>query len=370
MRIMRSYKYRVYPTPSQEQTLVQWAGCRRWVWNWGLRYKQAHYQATGKSISYRELAAALVNLKRESDMEWLKACHAQMLQAALMDLERAFANFFAKRAKYPKFKSRKRTLHSLCFPQRVTVVDGKAIKVPKIGLIRSIIHRPLIGIAKSARIKCDAAGNWWVMFVCQIERPDMILTCNHPVGIDVGLESFTTLHTGQKVAPPKFYRRGEKKLKQLARKLARTTNGSHNWKKAKKRLARAHQRIRNQRNDWLHKQSLKIINHFDTVCIETLNVKGLAKTKLAKSFSDAAIGTLMQMLREKAEWHGRQVIQVGRFFASSKTCHQCQTKATLQLSDRIWTCHICGTHHDRDVNAAINILNEGLRLVAAGISET
>jgi putative transposase len=370
MRIVRSYKYRLYPTPSQEQTLVQWAGCRRWVWNWGLRCKQSHYKATGKSLSYRALTAALVDLKRQPDMAWLKDCHAQMLQAALRNLETAFINFFEKRTKYPRFKARKRTPHSLCFPQNVTMVDGNTINVPKIGLMRIVIHRPLVGVAKSVTIKQEATGAWWAVFVCHIDRPDVPPTCDRAVGIDVGLTSFITLHTSQKVAPPKFYRRGEKKIKRLAQRLARTLKSSHNRRKAKKRLARAHQRIRNQRADWLHKQAHGIINQFDTVCIEDLNVRGLARTKLAKSFMDAAIGTFTQILRDKAEWHGRQVIKVGRFYASSKTCHQCQEKTTLQLSDRVWTCHTCGTTHDRDINAAMNILHEGLRLVAAGMTET
>jgi putative transposase len=370
MRVTRCYKYCVRPTLDQIDTLVQWAGCRRWLWNWALRRKQSHYVATGKSLSYNALAAEMVDLKRQPPTLWLKDCHAQVLQQVLMDLETAFVNFFAKRAKYPRWKSRKATPHSLRFPQNVTVVDGQTISVPKIGLMKAVIHRPLQGIVKGATIKQDAAGAWFVVFVCHIDRPDDAPTCDSPLGIDVGLESFTTLHTGTKTAPPKFYRRGQNKIKRLARKLSRAQKGSANRRKAKQRLARAHQRIRNQRTDWLHKHALEIIRHFDTVCIETLNIKGLARTKLAKSFSDAAISTFMQMLEYKAEWHGRRVVAVGRFYASSKTCHSCQSKTVLTLADRVWTCRTCGTLHDRDVNAAINILHEGLRIVAAGMSET
>ncbi len=339
-------------------------------WGCGCGRKQAHYAATGKNLTYNALAAALTQLKRDADHLWLQACVAQSLQQALMDLETACTNFFANRAKYPRFKSRKRTPHSMRFPQCVMVVDDTTISVPKIGLVRAVIHRPLQGVVKGATVKQDATGAWWVVFVCHIERPDVAPTCDRPVGIDVGLESFTTLHTGVKVKPPKFYRRGEKKLKRLARKLSRATKGSANRRKAKQRLACAHQRIRNQRADWLHKHALEIIQQFDTVCIETLNVKGLARTKLAKSFSDAALSTFMQMLHDKAEWHGRRVVKVGRFYASSKTCHRCHEKTILTLSDRVWTCGTCSTIHDRDINAAINILDEGIRLVAAGMSET
>jgi putative transposase len=364
----RCYKYRIYPSNDQHATLVQWAGCRRYVWNWALRRKQDHYRATGRGLGYAALCLALTDLKRQPDHLWLRGCVGQTLQQVLADLEQAFVNFFERRAKYPKFKSLKRTPHSLRFPQCVTIVDDHTISVPKLGLVRAVIHRLLPGVAKSATIKQDATGAWWVVFVCHIDRPDPAPTCDHPVGVDVGLESFTTLHTGEKVAPPKFYRRGERKLKRLQRRLSRMQKGSANRQKARKRLAKAHQRIRNQRTDWLHKRALGIIRQFDTVCIETLNIKGLAKTKLAKSFSDAALGTFMQMLDHKAAWHGSQVMRVGRFFASSKMCHRCEEKTTLTLGDRVWTCGVCGTTHDRDVNAAINILHEGLRLLATGQS--
>jgi putative transposase len=370
MHLTRCYKYRLYPTNDQQTTLAQWAGCRRYIWNWALRAKQVHYQATGKALPYAALAAELTQLKRQPDHLWLRECAAQALQQVLIDLETAFANFFAKRAKYPRFKSRKATPHSLRFPQCVTVVDGATISVPKLGLVRAVIHRPLLGVAKSATVKQEATGAWWVVFVCHIDRPEVQRTADHPVGIDVGLESFTTIHTGTKTAPPKFYRRGERALKRAQRRLSRAQKGSNNRKKAKHRVARLHQNIRSQRTDWLHKHALTLIKQFDTVCIETLNIKGLAKTKLAKSFSDAAISTFMQMLEHKAEWHGRRVVKVGRFYASSKTCHRCGEKAALMLSDRVWTCPACGTLHDRDINAAINILHEGLRIVAAGMSET
>ena len=209
-----------------------------------------------------------------------------------------------------------------------------------------------------------------VVLVCHINRPDVELPTNQSVGIDVGLESFTTLSTGEKTEPPKFYRRSQKKLARAQRKLSRARKGSKNRLKARKRVANVHQKIRNQRADWLHKHALGIVQRFDMVCIEDLNVKGLARTKLAKSFSDAALSTFMQRLQEKAEWYGRRVIKVGRFYASSKTCHYCQTKTSLTLADRVWTCHTCGMTHDRDINAAINIVHEGLRQLAVGTTES
>ncbi|WP_236706824.1 RNA-guided endonuclease InsQ/TnpB family protein [Herpetosiphon geysericola] len=188
--VTRCYKYHLQPTPAQVETLVQWAGCRRFVTqrvpDWALHCKQTHYQATGQRLSYQRLAAMLVGLKRQPKTAFLRDCHSQPLQQSLMDLEIAFTNFFAKRAKYPRFKARKITPHSLRFPQCVVVVDEHTISVPKIGLMRAIIHRPLMGIAKGATIKQDATGTWWVVFVCHIDRPDTLLTVDHPVGIDVG----------------------------------------------------------------------------------------------------------------------------------------------------------------------------------------
>ncbi|MBM7844467.1 RNA-guided endonuclease InsQ/TnpB family protein [Herpetosiphon giganteus] len=368
--LTRCYKYRLYPTADQQTTLVQWAGCRRFVWNWALHCKQTHYQITGQRLSYQRLAAMLVDLKRQPKTAFLRDCHSQPLQQSLMDLETAFTNFFAKRAKYPRFKARKITPHSLRFPQGVIVVDERTISVPKIGLMQAIIHRPLMGTAKGATIKHDPTGAWWVVFVCHIERPDGQPTTDCPVGIDVGLESFTTLSTGEKTAPPKFYRRSQKKLACAQRKLFRAQKRSNNRLKARKRVAKIHQKISNQRADWLHKHALGIVQRFDVVCIEDLNIKGLVKTKLAKSFSDAALSTFMQMLIDKAAWHGRRVIKVGRFYASSKTCHHCKTKTALMLADRVWTCPTCGAIHDRDVNAAINMLHEGIRLLAVGTTES
>ncbi|WP_240614426.1 RNA-guided endonuclease InsQ/TnpB family protein [Herpetosiphon llansteffanensis] len=321
-------------------------------------------------MSYQRLAAMLVDLKRQPETAFLRDCHSQPLQQTLMDLETAFSNFFAKRAKYPRFKARKITQHSLRFPQGVVVVDERTISVPKIGLMQAIIHRPLMGIAKGATIKQDATGAWWVVFVCHIDRPDVPMTADRPVGIDVGLESFTTLSTGEKTAPPKFYRHSQKKLARAQRKLSRAQKGSNNRLKAKKRVARLHKKISNQRVDWLHKHALGIVRRFDMVCIEDLTIKGLVKTKLAKSFNDAALSTFMQRLQEKAEWHGRRVVKVGRFYASSKTCHVCHSKTALTLADRVWTCPTCCTTHDRDGNAAINILHEGLRLLAVGTTES
>lgn len=369
MLLARNYRYRLYPTPAQTAVLVSFAGARRYVWNWGLRRKQESYKATGKSPTYGDLARELTILKQQPDTTWLQESVNAVLQQSLRDLEQAFNNFFAKRTGYPRPKSRKFTPHSLRFVESAYIVNEALVRIPKIGAVRAVIHRPTEGVVKSATVKQETSGEWYIVFTCHIERPDFPPTNDNPVGIDLGLETFTTLSTGEKVKPPKFYRKGERRIKRAQRLFSRKQKGSKNRLKAKKRLAKIHNKISNQRKDWLHKHALGIVRRFDVVCIEDLNLKGLVRTKLAKSFSDAALGAFVQMLKEKAEWYGRRVVQVNRFYASSKTCHQCQTKTTLTLSDRLWTCHTCGTTHDRDVNAAINLLHEGVRILAAKTTE-
>lgn len=362
--ITKSYKFRLKPTAEQEALFVQFAGCRRFVWNWGLQRKQEHYKATGKGIGYNALAVKMTELKKEVGTTFLGDCNAQVLQQSLMDLEKAFTAFFEKRARYPRFKSRKRTPHAFRFPQAVRIEDG-AVKLPKVGRVKAVVHRPTEGVLKSATVKQEGDGAWFIVFVAHVEAPDVIPACTNPVGIDVGLESFATLSTGEKIRPPKFFRKGERKLKRLNRALARCRKQSSNRAKAKKRLAQHHQKVKNQRADFLHKLSAELVGRFDTVCIENLNIKGLARTKLAKSFNDAGLGGFLWQLGYKTLWHGGQVVKVGRFFPSSKTCHLCRYRAELTLKDRQWTCGGCGTSHDRDVNAALNILQEGLSLLAA-----
>ncbi len=370
MQTVKCFKYRLLPTTTQELAFRQFSGCRRFVWNWALARKQETYKATGKSLNYNALAGELVELKRQPDTAFLKECHSQVLQQVLMDVESAFKNFFERRTNFPRFKSKKRTPHAFRIPQNVSIVDGK-VSIPKIGLVNAKIHRPLEGTVKSATVKQAASGEWYVTFVSHIEQPDIAArSANHPVGIDVGLESFVTLDNGEKVAPPKFYRRAERKLKRLQQRVSRCAKTSRNRSKARKQLARQHQRVRNQRNDFLHKLSIDLIRQFDTLCIEDLNMKGLVRTKLAKSFSDAALGSFVRMLEYKAVWWYRQVVRVSRWFPSSKTCFTCGCIQHLELSDRQWMCSACGTRHDRDVNAARNIVAEGVRLLAAGSAES
>ena len=368
----KCFKYRLEPTKEQEETLLRFAGCRRFVWNWGLARKQDVYKSTGKGIGYNAIASELVALKKQAETAFLKECHSQVLQQTLMDLEKAMTAFFEKRARFPRFKSRKRCIAAFRIPQKVSVVGSK-VSVPKLGLVKARLHRPIEGTVKSATIKQEAGGRWYVVFVSHFELPDVAPTCESPVGIDVGLESFLTTDDGDKVKPPKFYRKSERKLKRLQRQLSRCRKTSRNRAKAKLRIAKHHRRTANQRSDFLHKLSAKLVAEHDTLCIEDLNLKGLTRTRLGKSFSDAALGSFFQLLDYKAAYRFGQVVKVGRFYPSSKTCHDCGNVQHLELSNREWMCTGCGVIHDRDTNAARNILSEGLRLlnnVALGMRET
>jgi putative transposase len=370
MIVVKCYKFRLEPTEAQEHKFFCFAGCRRFVWNWALERKQTVYKETGKSIKYIDLASELVALKKQPETAFLKACHSQVLQQTLMDLEKAFVSFFEKRARFPRFKSRKRMSNAFRIPQNVDIVDGK-VSIPKIGLVKARLHREMEGVIKGATVKQEADGHWNVTFVSHLELPDAPPTCDSPAGMDTGLESFVTLNNGKKFKPPKFYRRGERKLRRAQRHLSRCKKNSRNRAKAKRRVALCHARVRNQRNDWLHQLSAQLVRLYDIICVEDLNLKGFVRTKLAKSFSDAAISMFIRMLEYKVVPRYGQVVKVGRFFASTKTCSNpdCGHKQHLELCDRTWVCDCCHTLHDRDINAAINILVEGLKILALGMRE-
>jgi len=368
--VQKSYKFRIEPTCEQEQSFVQFAGCRRWVWNWALSRKRDVYKATGKGIYAKALCQELTALR--CHFSWLKDCQAQLLQQTLRDLDKAFEAFFEQRSRFPKFKSRKRSPHAFRFPQFARIEDGFVV-LPKIGRVRARLHRPAEGTLKSATIKQESDGHWYVVFVSHVEIPDAAPAYDQPCGLDLGLETFLTLDNGTKINPPKFYRKGQRKLKRLQHQHSRCQKTSRNGVKAKARVSRQHHRTASRRNDFLHKLSRELVAQYGTLCVEDLNVSALVRTKLrghSKSWTDAAVGSFFRMLEYKSLWCGGQVVKVGRWFASSKTCHCCSHVQHLELSDRMWICEDCGGIHDRDHNAAINILSEGLRIVTAGSAGT
>lgn len=377
--IQTTYRYRLDPTSEQERLLNQFAGARRFVWNWALNQKRQHYQQTGTMLSYNNLAAELTQMKQQPATAWLREMDSQSLQQALRDLDSAYQHFFRrarngeKKKGFPKFKSRKTDPPRFRIPQRVKL-EGSLVSVPKIGLMKLILHRPLEGVTKSATFKREACGHWYISLVTEQIVPTGDRPVQTHIGIDVGLKSLVVLSTGETIENPRWYRTQTRKLRRTQQTLSRKQQGSRNRGKARMVVARLHQKVRNQRKDFLHKLSTRLVRRYDLISIEDLNVRGLAKTKLSTSVFDAGWGMFRSMLTYKADRNASYLMAIGRFFPSSKTCGACGlVNADLTLADRAWTCP-CGVYHDRDINAARNIDREGVRLfdqiVAAGHAET
>jgi putative transposase len=377
--IQTTYRYRLDPTAEQAKLLLQFAGARRFVWNWGLDRKQDYYQKTGKTLGFSDLCKELTILKQQPETAWLRQIDSQSLQQALRDLENAFQHFFRrlrsgeKQKGFPKFKSRKTDTPRFRIPQRVVLEDA-LVSVPKLGLIKTIVHRPLEGVTKSATFKQEACGHWYISLVVEQQiAPKADRNIERHIGIDVGLKTLAVRSDGEAVKNPRWYRTQTRKLAHAQRALMRKQKGSRNRGKARVVVARLHQKVRNQRNDLLHKLSTDLVRHFDLISIEDLNVRGLAKTKLSKSVLDAGWSMFRTMLTYKTNRQNSHLIAIGRFFPSSKICGACGTvNADLSLAARDWTCS-CGALHDRDLNAARNIDREGLRLfrqtIAVGYTE-
>jgi putative transposase len=378
--LQTTYRYRLQPTATQRVLLRQFAGARRWIWNWALARRIAHYKASGQSLSLTTLCAELVKLKQQPETDWLNQIDSQSLQQALRDLDQAYAHFFrrvkqrAKKPGFPKFKSRHRDTPRFRIPQRVTLA-GTFVQVPKIGQVRAIVHRPLEGTTKSAGFVQEPDGAWYVTFVVEQHVPAaQPRPIRAHVGIDVGLKSLISLSNGETIANPRWYRTQMRKLRRAQQVFSRRQKGSTSRAKARQQVARLHAKVRRQRQDFLHKLSARLVRDYDLITIEDLNVRGLARTKLATSVLDAGWGMLRSFLTYKAERNGTHLLMIGRFFPSSKTCGACgRVNDDLTLADRQWVCP-CGAVHDRDLNAARNIDHEGLRLyhltVAAGLAET
>lgn len=365
------YRFRMRPTADQAQALIRLAGARRWVWNYALRRWKDHYAATGKSVPLKTLSDELTALKRKPDTAWLAEADSQALQQALKDLARAYANFFNPntKARLPRFKSKKRDTPRFRIPQRVKV-DGGKVYCPKVGWVRIRQSQPVVETIKSATFKRDALGHWYVTLTAEFEMPDVALP--EPVkvvGIDLGLKDFAVLSDGERTQAPKFYRKAQRRLRKAQRTLSRRQKGSKRKAKARVAVAKVHRKIANQRGDFLHKLTTDLTANHDALCIEDLSVRGLARTKLAKSFADASLGEFRRQLAYKAEWNRRWLVVIDRFFPSSRLCRGCGViNEALTLSDRQWVCD-CGMVHDRDLSAAINIRDEGLRILAEGHSD-
>jgi putative transposase len=340
-------------------------GAARWWWNYALNLCNETYKETGKGLSQIALNKVLPQLKKADDTKWLAECYSQVLQSTTLNLTKAFKNFFEKRARYPRFKS-KHGKQSAQYPQNCQVLDA-AIKVPQVGVIKASIHRVFEGDLKTVTITKNPTGCYHasLLFDTEQQDPEIIVT-GKVIGVDLGLLEFAVTHDGNKTSKydnPKHLKKHEKNLARKQAELARKKKGSFSRERAKNKVARIHERIRNARQDFLHKLSRKIVNDNQVVVVENLNVKGMVRNhKLAKAISDVGWGMFVNFLDYKLKLKGGLLLEIDRWFSSSKICFNCLYQiGEMPLNIREWICPSCDTHHDRDENAAKNIRAEGIR---------
>lgn len=362
--IKKAFKYRIFPTDNQRTAIAKNFGCCRFVYNNGLAEKIKVYEETGQTVSCHDLIKRLPVLKQE--YPWLKEACAQSLQMALRNLDNAFTRFFKKQAGFPKFKSRKQHHQSCQYPQDVKVdFENKTVSFPKIGRVRLKMRKKthiFDGKIKTVTLRQTPSGKYFVSILVELdqelpEKPPIDLKTT--VGLDMGIKTFATLSTGEKIEHPKTLKKSLKKLKRLQRQLSRKRKGGQNRAKARKRLAKLHEHVSNQRKDFLHKVSHQLTseNQAATIAMEDLHVAGLVKNhKLAQAIADSAWSMFDEFVAYKCEWRGKNHVHIGRFEPSSKVCSVCgYVNTELALKDRTWTCPDCSTVHDRDHNAAMNI---------------
>jgi putative transposase len=373
MNQKRAYRYRCYPTPAQAAVLARTFGCARFVYNWALSLRTDAYYERQERLSYVNLSAALTTLKQRRETVWLNEVSSVPVQQALRHLETAFRNFFAGRAKYPTFH-KKHGAQSATYASTAFRWDVQTRTLTLAKMATPLhIHwsRPLPDGATPTTVTLsrDTAGRYFVSILLEEDvAPLPIMTETGQVGIDLGLHDVVVLDTGEKVGNPRFFAKDEKQLGKAQRRLAKKQRGSKNRDKARRRVARIHARIADRRRDFTHKLSTRIIRENQTICIESLHVKAMAKhPTLAKAIHDVGWGEFVRQLEYKADWYGRTLVKIDRWYPSSKRCYACgHVLDALSLDIRHWTCPACGVVHDRDVNAAKNILAVGLTVAASG----
>lgn len=371
----KAYKFRLYPNKSQQQVLQNHFGAVRFIYNHFLEKKIKVYKETKKTIAWNQLANELPQMKKQEEYKWLKEVNSQALQQAVINLDKSYLNFFRSGFGFPKFKSKHKSKKQFRFPivENNLKIDYEQnrISIPKFiklkdkdNRLKCKFSRKVEGVVKSATVSQDKDGKYYISILCEV---DIQIPMKKPVlretsrGIDFGVKTFLTFDDGTKIENPKFLKQSQEKLARHQRDLAKLEKGTTKYKSKQQQITKLHAKVARQRKDFLDKLTYQLCNdsQVDTICIEDLSIKDMQsenKRVMNRAIGDLAWNMFTNMLKYKAEWNGKNIIKIGRFEPSSKTCHECgYVKHDLQLSDREWTCPSCGHSHDRDVNAAKNI---------------
>ena len=366
----RAYEIRIYPNAAQRELVERTFGCARWVYNRCLETRKAEYERTGRSPSVYQLQKLVTAWKR-TDAPWLAEVDSHALQQAAVNLGRAFDGFFRRcraggKPGYPRFQAERDARQSHRTNGGVSVPDARHVRLPKLGLVRARVSRPVEGRILSATVKRVPSGKYFCVLCCtDCPKPDIPEGRIEVLGVDVGIRCLMARSDGTAIANPRSLARSERKLAQAQRRLSRKKKGSRRRAKQRARVARVHEKIASQRKDALHKATTEAVRESQAIAVEDLDVRGMEKSRrLAKSVADASMSEMARQLEYKCSWYGRRFVKVGRFYPSSKTCSACgQVNQAVVLGVEAWTCPVCGCRHDRDLNAALNIAREGARLL-------
>ena len=362
MKLNKTYNFRLYPNKENQVLLSKHFGSARFIYNTMLKFRKFFYEKFGEIPTYNELSYALTHLKKLDEYSWLNEVNAQTLQATLKNLDNAYKNFFAKRASFPKFKSKKTHRFSFNIPQAISIVNGNKLKIPKFKEgIKVKQHREIIGTIKNATIKLNPSGKYYVSLIVEYEsqipaKPKV--EHSSATGVDLGIKTYATLSDGTKIFYPLYLEKNLVKLKELQAKFSKSKS-----KRVRLKIAKLHEKISNQRLDFIHKLTKELVTKYDSIAIEDLDIQGMLQgdSGLARRIQDCLWFTFRQLLTQKAEQYGCNLIVISKYYPSSKSCSSCGCiNNNLKLTDRVWLCPNCGLTLDRDYNASLNILKVGL----------